>query len=221
MTIAYPVKNTSQRTLLGLIIFINFIFIGQIVSPVFFSKGEFVPTKFEAAWQAISAGKSAPADWLELTTLYSAALLHGSVSHLLFNMLFLWVFAGLVGELLGVRWLLAIFSITAVVGYLGDAILRADSNIPALGASGAVMGFEGAYLGLAVRWSLPWPHIWPIAYAIPPLNLVILAVVGFGIDISGTINGYGGIAYGAHLGGFISGLFLTSFITPAPIPFRN
>ena len=78
------------------------------------------------------------------------------------------------------------------------------------------MGFEGAYLGLAVRWSLPWPRIWPIAHPIPPMRLVILAVVGFGFDISGTITGTPGIAYGAHLGGFIAGLFLTSFITPRP-----
>lgn len=206
----------SQKTLLALILFITAIFVSQWATPELFENRKIVPAELESAWHQILSGTTSTSNWLELTTLLTAALMHGGVDHILFNMLFLWIFAGLVGELLGARWMLTIFFLTAICGSVGDVILRSGEHIPSLGASGAVMGFEGAYLGLAVRWSLPWPRIWPIAHPIPPMRLVILAVVGFGFDISGTITGTPGIAYGAHLGGFIAGLFLTSFITPRP-----
>lgn len=184
--------------------------------PERFQSWEAVPHDISVAWQEIRDGSGTGAHWLVLGSLFTAALLHGGVEHILLNMLFLWLFAGLVGELLGTRWMLVIFVVTAICGYVGDALLRSGSTIPSLGASGAVMGFEGAYLGLAVRWSLPWPRIWPIAHPIPPMRLVILALAGFFLDISGVVGGQTGIAYGAHLGGFISGLFLTSFVTPKP-----
>lgn len=206
----------SQKVLLALILFISTIFIGQLAIPEWFEGRMTVPREVGQAWKNIIGGTGQQSDWQELTTLLTAALLHGGFDHLLFNMLFLWIFAGLVGELLGTRWMIAIFFLTAIGGSVGDVLLRSESRIPALGASGAVMGFEGAYLGLMVRWSLPWPRIWPIAHPIPPIRLGILAVVGFGLDISGNLSGPTGTAHGAHLGGFIVGLFLASFIAPKP-----
>ena len=206
----------SQKVLLGLIILIFVVFLGQIVAPESFMGRESVPADLAQAWQQLVSGNAHSQTFLTLTTPLSAALMHGSWDHIIFNMLFLWVFGGLVGELLGTRWMLGIFILTAFAGYIGDAILRSGSMIPALGASGAVMGFEGAYLGLAVRWSLPEPKIWPIAHPIPPVRLMILAGVGFALDISGVIGGASGIAHGAHLGGFLVGLFLTSFVARKP-----
>ena len=206
----------SQKVLLGLIIAIFGIYLGQLLDPELFVGRKSVPADLALAWQQLLIGDADSQTFLILTTPLSAALMHGGWDHIIYNMLFLWVFAGLVGELLGTRWMLAIFFITAITGYVGDAILRSGSLVPALGASGAVMGFEGAYLGLAVRWSLPDPKIWPIAHAIPPVRLMIVAGIGFALDISGTIGGASGIAYGAHLGGFLAGLFLTSFVARSP-----
>lgn len=175
-----------------------------------------IPLEVKGAWLALRDGEASRNDFTELYTLLTAALLHGGWSHLTLNALSLWIFGGLVGGLLGTRWMVCILFTAAICGSLGDLILRWDSPIPSLGASGIVMGFQGAYLGLAVRWSLSAPYIWPFSHPIEPIRLVILAVFGFGFDISGAVSGAGGIAYGAHLGGFISGLFLTSFVAGRP-----
>lgn len=174
------------------------------------------PASVQESLEAAKEQRAQPENWLSLATVFTAALLHADIGHIVSNLFFLWIFAGLVNELLGWRWMLTIFVFTAICGSIGDIILRSGSPIPALGASGAVMGLEGAYLGLAVRYSLPNPSIWPLAYPVPPFNLAVVAVVGFFFDISGVFGPETGTAYGAHLGGFIAGLVLTSLITPAP-----
>jgi membrane associated rhomboid family serine protease len=89
--------------------------------------------------------------------------------------------------------------------------------VPMLGASGALMGFQGAYLGLATRWTLPDPHVWPIARPIPPSRLALLAVIGVGFDYFAIMNQQDtGIAYGAHVGGFTTGLLLAALAAPRP-----
>lgn len=212
----FYVLPLSQKLLLGFILLMIAIFVGQILSPEQFLTRASVPFEVESAWNELCSGKAASSSWLTLSTLFTAALLHGGWDHILYNMIFLWVFAGLVGELLNSRWMFVIALTTAVCGSIGDLILRQGSSIPCLGASGMVMGFEGAYLGLATRWSLPWPRIWPIAHPIPPIRLCILAGIGFYFDITGVIGPSSGTAHGAHLGGFLAGLFITAFIAPAP-----
>ena len=216
LAITFEVLPLSQRVLLGLIAFMLMVFLGQLFFPESFFDRAAVPVDLASAWHQLIQGEADFETFAIFSTTLTATLMHGGWDHIIFNMLFLWIFAGLVGELLGTRWMLIIFFLTAISGYVGDAILRADSTVPALGASGAVMGFEGAYLGLAVRWSLPDPRIWPIAHPIAPIRLMILAVGGFVLDISGAVGGGSGIAHGAHLGGFLGGLFLTSFVVRSP-----
>ena len=111
----------------------------------------------------------------------------------------------------------SIYFFTAFTASLCHTIFNSEDFIPMLGASGAVMGFVGAYLGMAVRWKLPDPHVFPLARPIPPTNLVILAAVSVGMDWYAIMSqSQSNVAYGAHLGGFIGGLFLTSFIARKP-----
>jgi membrane associated rhomboid family serine protease len=84
---------------------------------------------------------------------------------------------------------------------------------PIIGASGAICGFEGIYFGLILRWQLPWPEVWPLAYAVPPIQLGAFAVLGFLMDTYFLANHGKGIAYGAHAGGFVSGLLIAALIT--------
>jgi membrane associated rhomboid family serine protease len=175
-----------------------------------------VPTEVVSAWDAIRSGTFDMGAAEEIFTLFSATLLHGDFGHLSGNMLFLWIFAAIASELLGARWVLPIFVFTGICGSICHVALNADSPIPCLGASGAVMGFEGLYLAMAVRWRLPDPHVWPMASPVAPGRLAFLGVLGLMFDFSGYIGGETGVAYGAHLGGFIGGLFLGSFIVPRP-----
>lgn len=202
---------------LGLIAFLTVILIVQSNTDYTFTERfSAIPTEVVSAWDALRAGDFSSAVGEEFLTLLTAGLLHGDFGHLSGNMLFLWIFAAIACELLGARWVLPIFVFTAITGNLCHIILNLDSPIPCLGASGAVMGFEGLYLAMAVRWSLPDPHVWPMASPVAPGRLAFLGILGLIFDFNGFISGIEGVAYGAHLGGFIGGLFLGGFIVPMP-----
>lgn len=206
-----------QGTLLLLIIAIGFIFLLQaLLGEGFYGKYMTVPAEVLAEWQNLREGNFQGVAWIEIFTLFSAALLHGSPEHLIGNMIFLWIFAALAVELLGSRVMLFTFLFTAITGNMVHIALNPDSFIPCLGASGAVMGFEGLYLAIAVRWHLPDPHIWPMARPIEPSRLAMVGIVGLIFDFLGYTSGGTGVAYGAHLGGFIGGLLIGSFFVKMP-----
>lgn len=176
-----------------------------------------VPAEALDAGASIRGGDYGSANWMEIGTMLSCAFLHGDISHIVYNMLAFWIFAALAADLLGQRWMLLLFFVTALGGSLCHALLNADSMVPCLGASGAVMGFEGAYLGLAVRFRLPEPQVWPMSRPIPPGHLAVLAAFGVLMDYVGLMDLNGSrIAYGAHIGGFTTGLFLTALLAPRP-----
>lgn len=206
-----------QRPLLILMMFITLVFVGQSIFGWWtFRDFPLVPAALFAAFHLLAEGEFAPRVVSEVFTVFSYAFLHGDWSHLLGNLLFLWIFAAIAVELIGNRWMFAVFFITAACGGLCHAGLNPDSTISMLGASGAVAGFQGLYLAMAVRWRLPDPHVWPIARPIPPAQLAALGVFGLILDYMGFTGGQVGIAYGAHLGGFIGGLFLGGAIVPMP-----
>lgn len=202
---------------LGLIAFLSVVlFVQSKIGYGFTERFSTIPLEVVSAWDALRQGDFSATVGEELLTLLTAGLLHGNFGHLSGNALFLWVFAAIACELLGARWVIPIFAFTAITGSLCHTILNLDSPIPCLGASGAVMGFEGLYLAMAVRWRLPDPHVWPMASPVPPGRLAFLGILGLILDFNGYISGVEGIAYGAHLGGFIGGLFLGGFVVPMP-----
>lgn len=208
----------EQGPLLALIASIFVIFAFQAaLGPEWYYPLMTVPGAVTESWDHVRTGNATPADFLRFGTLLSSAFLHGDAEHVVFNMFFLWIFAALTVELLGQRWMVTVFAISAIAGSITHTLFNPTESIPMLGASGAVMGFEGAYLGMAIRWRLPDPHIWPMARPIPPANLAALAVIGILFDFWGVMGEeQTGIAYGAHIGGFVGGLFLTSFVAPRP-----
>lgn len=176
-----------------------------------------VPAEVTEAWSQLRAGQVGATELWTFVTLLTSAFLHGGFDHLAGNMLYYWVFGGLLYELLGWRWLLLLIVMTAIGGSATHSAMNAESMTPMLGASGVVSGFAGAYLGLCTRWHLPDPHIWPISGPVPPVRLGALAVILIGHDYYFIFKNFNcGVAYGAHIGGFTMGLFLTGFIARRP-----
>lgn len=209
----------TYRPLLILILVISLVFLFQLwVGRDSYYPFMAVPGSIADSWRDLRNGNfSLLQDGWEFATLLSCVFLHADGQHLLFNMLYLWMFAALALELLGVRWMFLLFFVTGICGSLCHTLFNATEYIPSLGASGAVMGFQGAYLAMVVRWRLPDPQAWPLSRPIAPSNLALFALIGIATDYYGLMDhSSSGIAYGAHIGGFISGVFLTGFLAPRP-----
>jgi len=175
-----------------------------------------VPADVSSSWQSLLAGSFGWQPLNALTTLFSYAFLHAGIEHIALNLLFIWVFGSLVLRELGAFWFFIVFILTAITGGIGQVLLDPQSVIPVLGASGALMGLEGVYFGMALRWRLPNPDVWPIAEPIPQERLMIFAMLGIFMDITGVIGNEAGIAYGAHIGGFVGGVLLGTTLIPRP-----
>jgi membrane associated rhomboid family serine protease len=209
----------AQGPLLGLVALIFGIYVYQVTGPAGWDLPFMAapPVQVIGAWQHLREGTYSMEELQAFGTLVSYAFLHGSPEHVIGNMLAMWIFAALVAELLGHRWVFGIFFVTAVVAAISQVALNPESVNRGLGASGAVMGFEGFYLAMAVRWHLPAPHIWPMSRPISPVQLAMAGVIGIYFDFTAIMSkSQDNIAYGAHLGGFVGGLVLAALLPMRP-----
>ncbi len=146
-------------------------------------------------------------------TLLTSMFMHGSWIHLLGNMLFLWIFGDNVEDFLGSVKYLCFYLFCGVLASLAHVgftyVTQSDSRIPCLGASGAISGVLGGYLLLFPERRvtvLLFRIITQVpAYVAIGMWFLLQLVQSFGAF--GADKG-GGVAYGAHLGGFIAGLVL-------------
>ena len=149
------------------------------------------------------------------------AFLHGSWSHFLFNMLFLWVFANDVEDAIGHKKFIVFYALASTVSSLPELIIN-PGNVPLIGASGAISAVMGAYLLMypKVRVYVPLFLIFRIFLVPVPAILLMLFylffdVLGFAAELesigqSAHLSGLN-VAYGAHVIGFAFG-FLAAFI---------
>jgi membrane associated rhomboid family serine protease len=146
----------------------------------------------------------------------TANYLHADIGHIGGNMLFFWIFANVLSQSVGRALLLAIYLFAGVVAVLVYVHSDPTSEVPMIGASGAIAGLEGAYFTFVYRWEMPHGHVWPIEGSIPPAGLALLAVFNFVLD-TGAFVGHSqeGVAYGAHVGGFLGGVFAAMVIATA------
>jgi len=147
-------------------------------------------------------------------TLLLSMFMHGGLAHLFGNMLFLWIFGDNVEDALGhLRYLLfyLVCGILASLAHVFSTVaLGGDPLVPSLGASGAISGVLGGYLllypGRRVRVILLRVLTDVPAYVAIGLWFVFQVVSGLGM--LGGETGGGGVAYAAHVGGFVAGLAL-------------
>jgi len=170
-----------------------------------------VPVELVDAWDAVRGGDMS--SWRTLLTTITGLFMHGSPQHVIMNMVFMWMFGCLVSQHLGKAWVLFAFFVCGIGGFVLHVLFNLGSEIPCIGASGAAAGLGGVYLGLMLQWKLPWPDVWPLAHPVPPTNLAIFSGIGIAFDVWGLSQGHGGIAFAAHIGGFMTGLFIGTVIT--------
>lgn len=150
-----------------------------------------------------------------LFPLLSSQFLHGGWLHIIGNMVFLWVFGDNVEDTMGHLRYLVFYLVSGVLAGLAHVVFNLTSDVPSVGASGAIAGVMGAYLVLyptaMVRTLVPVFFIlWPIYLpAVLLIGIWFLLQVFSGItSIGPATGGDGGVAFWAHVGGFIAGLVL-------------
>lgn len=164
----------------------------------------------------------ATVDFADVSTLYpfiTSMFLHGGFLHIASNMLFLWVFGdNIEGELNPFTYLLVYF-VSGIVGGLAQYLVNPASPVPMIGASGEVAGVLGAYFILFPKHEIKTLILLPFFFTVTRISAtlmlgywIVLQLIS-GAGVLGTSMGEtGGVAYLAHIGGFIAGIILISVL---------
>ena len=200
---------------------VNYVLIAINVLVFVFLQGMGGNEKFTYAFSTVPAeiltGKDIATGVLEPTpvpvyfTLITSMFMHGGWAHLLGNMLFLWVFGDNIENRIGHIRYLIFYLVCGIIASLSHVFVSgSDSLIPSLGASGAISGVLGGYLLLfpsrRVRVIMGYGITTVPAFVALGLWIVFQVINGMGM-LGGEETG-GGVAYAAHIGGFIAGLVL-------------
>ncbi len=158
---------------------------------------------------------AAPGGPPTLVTVFTSMFMHGSIVHLGGNMLFLWIFGNNVEDRLGIPKFVVFYLLGGVVAVAAQTLFSPGSDIPTIGASGAVAAVLGGYLLL-----FPKAKVVTVVFIIFFFTILELpAIVFLGIwilqqalfayfDLFQPTSEGGGVAYFAHIGGFVFGLLV-------------
>jgi membrane associated rhomboid family serine protease len=158
-------------------------------------------------------------------TVFTSMFMHGGFFHLGGNMLYLWIFGNNIEDRLGHLRFVFFYLLGGIFAAYTHAVTQPDSLVPMIGASGAISGVLGAYLLL-----YPYAKVYTIfffGFFYQILKVPALIVIGFwaiiqfinGIISKGVLDS-GGVAWFAHIGGFLFGILLVKLIMPGRRPKR-
>ncbi len=156
-----------------------------------------------------------------LASVFTSMFMHGGWMHLIGNMLYLWIFGDNVEASMGHGRFLVFYLLCGVAAVLAQALPDTRSQVPMIGASGAISGVLGAYL-------LLHPHarvlvLVPLGVFSQIVRLPAMVVLGLWfvmqlISSALTPSGGGGVAFGAHIGGFVAGAALIPLFKHRQVP---
>jgi len=158
------------------------------------------------------AGIGGPVPWTLLTSMF----LHGGWAHVIGNLVYLGIFGDNVESAMGHLSFLAFYLLTGALASVAHILSAPASTLPSLGASGAISGVLAAYLVLFPRNPV-LVLVWFQVRAVPALLVIGLWAVFQLVVGAGSLMGpreAGGVAYLAHVGGFVAGLVLVRFFLP-------
>jgi membrane associated rhomboid family serine protease len=169
-----------------------------------------VPARYSFPEWARSVGFPIGSYWPFLTSIF----LHGGWFHLISNMWALWIFGDNVEDRMGSVRFVIFYLLTGVIAGIAHWQFNPTSQLPTVGASGAIAGVMGAYLVLYPRATvitLIPIFFWPVFFEVPAITYlgfwVLLQIIQGTASLVGP-ESIGGVAWWAHLGGFASGLLL-------------
>ena len=202
----FPYKDDNPRILFP---FVTYAIIG-INSLIFIYQYFILPP--ELLGHIISTYALTPAV-PSIITVFTSMFMHGGLMHIIFNMWFLWIFGDNIESVLGHKRFVLFYLLCGVGAALVQIQINTGSQIPMVGASGAIAGVLGAYL---IRFPRATVHVLVILIIfITFIRVPAMVVIGFwflsnltaGLGTLG-IEETGGTAWFAHLGGFVSGVVL-------------
>ena len=202
----FPYKDDNPRILFP---FITYTIIG-INSLVFIYQYFILPP--ESLGHIIGTYALTPAA-PSVITVFTSMFMHGGLMHIIFNMWFLWIFGDNIESVLGHKRYVLFYLLCGVGAALAQIQINTGSQIPMVGASGAIAGVLGAYL---IRFPRATVHVLVILIIfITFIRVPAMVVIGIwflsnltaGLGTLG-IEETGGTAWFAHLGGFVSGVVL-------------
>jgi len=196
--------NSARRTFPAVtyaLIAFNFLFFFVEMSggDAFVMQWSFIPSRFLAN------------PFGDFLTIFTAMFMHAGWVHILGNMLYLWIFGDNVEDYFGHIRFLIFYIFCGIGATFAQLAFSAESNLPNLGASGAIAGVLGAYILLFPRQRVSVM----MGLAIIPMPALVVIIFWFalqlfsGIGSIGSASNVGGVAYMAHIGGFVTGLLLS------------
>ena len=202
----FPYKDDNPRILFP---FVTYTIIG-INSLIFIYQYLILPP--ESLGHIISTYALTPAA-PSVITVFTSMFMHGGLMHIIFNMWFLWIFGDNIESVLGHKRYVLFYLICGMGAALAQIQVNTSSQIPMVGASGAIAGVLGAYL---IRFPRATVHVLVILIIfITFIRVPAMVVIGIwflsnltaGLGTLG-VEETGGTAWFAHLGGFVSGVVL-------------
>ena len=178
---------------------------------------------FVFSWGAIPARlENWDAHPIVLFSLITSIFLHGGWIHLISNMLYLWVFGDNVEDRLGHFRYLLFYLVGGITAGLAQAWFAAGSQLPAVGASGAVAAILGAYMVMfpGAQVLVAVPILFFLPFTVPSILVLGLWFIGqlfnglFALSVSAAYAG--GVAWWAHIGGFLLGMIIAGIFGGRP-----
>jgi membrane associated rhomboid family serine protease len=168
---------------------------------------------FISQWSLVPAEIVAGRHWI---TILSSMFLHAGWAHILGNMLFFWVFGPEIEDVMGPLRYLLFYLLGGLAATLAQIVVDPTSNIPNLGASGAIAAVMGAFLITYPRDRIRTVLFLGWFARVTFLPAIILVGLWFLTQVfsevgSLTVTGMGGVAYMAHIGGFLFGMVMARF----------
>jgi len=159
-------------------------------------------------------------------TILTSMFLHGGFWHLAGNMLYLWIFGNNIEDAMGHVRFFIFYALCGIAAVFAQVLPNPESTVPMIGASGAISGVLGAYmllyprarvlLGLPIGFLIVqlgrFPAVWVL------LAWFALQLVMGGLSLTRPPGTEGGIAFGAHIGGFVAGLLLVMLFKRRSVP---